>query len=173
MMELFQQRVVRLRSNQLINHVNGRGKEHLDIGVAGRIGQAFRQEGFARTRIANENDSTVGRDEVEVAQRQDTSFLCLSGFMMVEVELVNRQFFCQSGLAPSEMDGVVPTVLQFEVSEESEGRNHMEIFLCGLLSGGVELREHAFEPEIGALVFEPFGVRHARVFWMTDRKSVV
>src|SRR5207245_11207229 len=85
----------------MVDHVNGGGKEHLDIGVAGRIGEAFCQEGFACTGIANEHDITVGRDEVEVAQRQDTSFLLLSGFMMVEVELINGQFFCQGGLAPS------------------------------------------------------------------------
>ena len=145
MMELVQQRVVRLRGNQLINHVNGRGKEHLDIGVACRIGKAFRQEGFACTGIANENDITVGGDEVEAAQRQDTSFLVLSGFMVVEVELINRQFFGESGLAPSEMDGVVPALLQFEVREEREGRDHIEVFLRRLLQGGVELLEHAFE----------------------------
>src|SRR2546428_9249352 len=111
MVELLQQRVVRLCRNQMIDHVNGRGTEHLDIGVASRIREAFRQEGFACTRVANENDITVGRDEVEVAQRQDTSFLLLSGFMVVEVELINGQFFCEGGLPPAEMDGIVPTVL--------------------------------------------------------------
>jgi len=37
--------------------------------------------------------------------------------MVLEVELIDRQFFGESGLTPSEMDGVVPTVLQFEVRE--------------------------------------------------------
>jgi hypothetical protein len=62
-MELFQQRVVRLCGNQLIDHVNGRGKEHLDIGVSRCIGEAFGQEGFAGTGIADENDITMGGDE--------------------------------------------------------------------------------------------------------------
>ena len=84
------------------------------------------------------HDITVGGDEVEGAQRQDTGFLLLSGFMVVEVELINRQFFCQGGLAPSEVDGVVPAVLQFEVRQEIEGRDHVEVSLRGLLQGGVE-----------------------------------
>jgi hypothetical protein len=41
----------------------------------------------------------MGGDEVEIAQRQDTSFLLLSRFMVVEVELINRQFFGEGGLA--------------------------------------------------------------------------
>jgi hypothetical protein len=36
-----------------------------------------------------------------------------------------------------------------------------------VLQGGVELLEHTFEPEVGELVFEPLGVRHARVLLMT------
>src|SRR5262245_63452364 len=99
----------------MVDHVNGRGKEYLEVGIAGRRGEAFRQEGFACPRIANENDVTVGGDEVEVEQRQDASFLLLSRFMVVEVELVDRQFFGEGRLATREMNGVVPAVLQFEV----------------------------------------------------------
>jgi hypothetical protein len=87
-MELFQQRVIRFGRNELIDHVHGGGKEHLDIGVAGRIGEAFGQEGFARPGIANENDITVGGDAVEVEERQNTGLLLLAGFMVVEVKLV-------------------------------------------------------------------------------------
>jgi hypothetical protein len=109
----------------------------------------------------------MGGDEVEGAQRQDASFLLLSGFMVIEVELINREFFCEGGLALSEMDGIVPAVLQFEIREETKGRDHIEVFLHRLLQGGVELLEHAFEPEIGELVFEPLGVRHGRVLLIT------
>ena len=137
----------------MIDHVYGRGKEHLDIGVAGRIGEAFRQEGFARTGIANENDIAVGGDEVEV----------LSGFMVVKVELVNRQFFGEARLALPEVDGVVPAVLQFEVRQEMERRDYIEVSLHGLLQRGVELLEHAFETEVGELVFQSLGVRNTRV----------
>src|SRR5215475_14591959 len=167
MMQLVQQRMVRLRGNEVINHVNGGGKEHFDIGVAGRIGEAFGQEGFACTRVANENDIAVGGDEVEIAQCQDTGFLLLSGFMVVEVELINRQFFCEGGLAPAEMDSVVPAVLQFEVRQEMEGRKHAEVSLRGLLQRGVELLKHTFKVEVGELVFEPLRVCHARVLLMT------
>src|SRR6266487_5585846 len=136
----------------MVDHVNGGGTEHLDIGIAGRIGEAFRQEGFARPRIANENDVTVSGDAVEVEQRQDTGFLLLSGFVVVEVELVNRQFFCEGGLAPSQMDSVMPAVLQFEVRQKIERRHYIEVSLRGLLQRDIELLKHALEPEGGELV---------------------
>ena len=66
-------------------------------------------------------------------QCQETGFLLLSGFMVIEVELINRQFFGKGGLAPPEVDGVVPAVLQFEVRQEMERRDLIE-FLCGLSS---------------------------------------
>jgi hypothetical protein len=167
MMELVQQRVVRLRGNQLMHHGNGRGKEPRDIGVARRRGEACRQEGCACTGMANEHDITVGGDAVEVAQRQETGFLFLAGCMVVEVALVNRQFFCEGGLAPSEMDGVVPALLQFDVREEREGRDNAEVCLRSLLQGGLQVLEQAVEAEGGELVFEPWGVRHVRVLVMT------
>ena len=90
---------------------------------------------------------------------------------MVEVELINGQFFCQGGLAPSEVDGVMPAVLQFEVSQEIESRHHAEISLRGLLQRGVELLQHAFKTEVGELVFEPLRVRHDCVLLMTKASS--
>jgi hypothetical protein len=82
-----------LSSNQLIDHVNGSGKEDLDVGIAGRIGEAFGQEGLAGTGVANANDIAVCRDKVEMKQLEDTIFLLRSGLMVVEVELVNGEFF--------------------------------------------------------------------------------
>jgi hypothetical protein len=48
-----------------------------------------------------------------------------------------------------------------------KGRDHVEVFLRGLLQGGVELLEHAFETEVGELVFQSLGVRHTRVLLST------
>jgi hypothetical protein len=86
---------------------------------------------------------------------------------MVEVELINRQFFCEGRLAPPEVDGVMPAVLQFEVSQEIEGRNHVAIFLRGLLSGGVEVLEHAFETEVRQLVLQALSFCHDLFLVMT------
>ena len=73
-MPLLQQGMVCLGGNQSIDHINGGGKEHLDVGIAGGIGHAFGQEGFACTGIANENDIAVGRDIVEMKQLENTIF---------------------------------------------------------------------------------------------------
>ena len=87
--------------------------------------------------------------------------------MVVEVELINGQFFCEGGLAPSQENGVVPALLQFDVSQEIEGRDHIEIFLRGLRQGGVEVLEHAFETEVRELVLEALRVRHDLFLFMT------
>ena len=60
--------------NEMVNHINSRGKEDLNIGIASGIGHAFGQEGFACTGIANENDIAVGRDIVEMKQLENTIF---------------------------------------------------------------------------------------------------
>jgi hypothetical protein len=171
MLELLQQRVSGRRRDARVDHGNGRGKEPLDIGVAGGIGQALRQEGCARTGIANEHDIAVGGDEVEVAQRQEAGFLLLSRCMVVKVELIKGQFFCAGRWAPPEVPGVRPAVLQVEVSQESEGRNHVEILLGGLLSGRVEVLEHAFEPQVCQLVLSALAFRHDGVLLMTKASS--
>src|SRR5262245_65611672 len=93
MMQLLQQGVVCLSGNQLIDHVDGGGNEDLDIGVAGRVGEAFGQEGFAGTGVANENDIGVGRDEVEMKQLEDTIFLLRSGLRVGEVDVVIGELF--------------------------------------------------------------------------------
>ena len=77
-MELLQQGMVCLSGNQSIDHIDGSGKEYLHIGIAGRIGDALRQEGFAGPRVANENDIAMSQDKVEMKQLEETRFLILS-----------------------------------------------------------------------------------------------
>src|SRR5438876_3480220 len=151
----------------MVEHVDGRGTEPLAMGVAGRLGEAFRQEGFPGPRMAKKHDGTGGGDAVEVAQGQETGFLLLAGCMVLEVALVARPFFGEGGLAPPEVDGVVPAVLQCEVRQERERRDHMEVALHGVLQRGVELLEHACETEVGACVLQALGVRPTRVLLRT------
>ena len=167
MLELFQPRVVGLRRNEMVAHVQGRGTEPREVGMAGRRGEACRQEGCARPGMANEHASTVGGDAVEVAERQNTGVLLLSGLMMGEVQRVNRPVFCARRLPPAEGDRGVPAVLQCDVREEIAGRDHIQGVLHGVLQGGGELLEHACAAEGGALVCAPLGGGHARVLVRT------
>jgi hypothetical protein len=59
-LELLQQRVIRLGRNERIAPGHGRGQEHLDIGVTCGLSQACGQEGLARPRVAHENAITLG-----------------------------------------------------------------------------------------------------------------
>jgi len=65
--------------------------------------------------------------------------------MMVEIEWVNGQLFFESGLAPPLENGALPALLDFDVSEQREGSDHIEVFHRGLLQGGVEVMEHIVE----------------------------
>ena len=109
----------------------------------------------------------MGGDKVEVEQLQDTRLLLVSGFMVIEVELVNRELVFERGLAPPEENRVLPALLQFDIGQEVEGSNHVEIFLCGLLQGGVELLEHAFETQVRQLVLQALACRHDLFLLMT------
>ena len=125
--------MVCLSGNQSIDYIHGGGKEDLDVGIASGIGDAFGQEGLPRTRIANENDITVGRDKVEMKQLENAIFLILSGAMVIEVELVNGELFFEAGTPPPLENGALPAVLDFDVREQVEGRDDIEIFAGGLL----------------------------------------
>jgi hypothetical protein len=154
MMELLQQCMVRLGRQQLIDHVDGGGKEHRDVGVAGGISEACGQAGCPCTRIANANDIAVGRNEVEVQQGEEPRFWVLSGFMVVEVERIDGPFFSECGLAPAQRDGLVPALLQFNVGKLMQGSAESPIRLLGLVDHGVEWLGHALEAPRGPLVLE-------------------
>jgi len=55
-MELFQKGTIRLGSNQMINHVDSRGKEDLDIVIAGSECYCLCREGLSSTRCADEDN---------------------------------------------------------------------------------------------------------------------
>jgi hypothetical protein len=113
--------------------------------------------------MANEHDVTVGGEAVEGAPCQEPRVLLLAGCMGVEVALVARPCCCEGGLAPPEVEGVVPAVRQCKVRQQRERRDHREVALHGLLQRGVALREQACETQAGARVLQSLGVRHTRV----------
>ena len=54
--EFFEQGVIGLCGDELIDHIDGGGKQDLDIGVASGIGDAFGQEGFSGARVADQDE---------------------------------------------------------------------------------------------------------------------
>lgn len=57
--ELFQERVISLCGDEMIDHIDGTGEKDLDIGVASGIGDAFSQEGFSGARVSDQDDVSV------------------------------------------------------------------------------------------------------------------
>ena len=76
--ELFQERVVRLCCDEMINHVDGRGEEDFDIGIAGGIGDGFSQEGLSGAGVSDQYDIHVLVDKVQVQEVEDGGFLFFS-----------------------------------------------------------------------------------------------
>jgi len=54
--EFFEQRAIGLCGDEMIDHIDGGGKQDLDIGVASGIGDAFGQEGLPGARVADQYD---------------------------------------------------------------------------------------------------------------------
>jgi hypothetical protein len=101
----------------MVDHIDGGSKEDLDVGITRGVGKAFGQEGFARPRIANEQDIHVGTDKVEAEQIEDAGFLLLSGLVVAEVELVNGEFVGEFRLSPSQGNGVLKALIELDVGE--------------------------------------------------------
>ena len=57
--ELFEEGAICLCGDEVIDHVHGRGKQDLDIGVACGIGEAFGQECFSGARVADQDHIPV------------------------------------------------------------------------------------------------------------------
>ena len=105
----------------------------------------------------------MGGDAVAGAQRQETGFLRLAGFVVVAGALGNRQLFCQGGVAPPEVESGVPAGRQCAVCQAMERRDDLKVALRGLRQRESALLEQACEPEVSALVGALWGVRHTRV----------
>ncbi len=76
--ELSEEGSVCLCGDEMIDHIDGRGEEDLNVGVACGIGDAFGQEGFAGPGVADEDHIPVLGDEVQVEEIEDLGFVVLS-----------------------------------------------------------------------------------------------
>ena len=57
--ELFQERVIGLCGDEMIDHVDGSGEEDLDVGVARGVGDTFGQEGFPGAWVSDQYNVSV------------------------------------------------------------------------------------------------------------------
>ncbi len=67
-----------LGSDQMVDHIDGRAEEDLDIGIAGSIGDRFGQEGFTGSGVSDKDHIHMVSDKVEAEEVEDTALLILS-----------------------------------------------------------------------------------------------
>ena len=158
--ELSEEGSIGLGSDEMIDHVDGTGEEGLEIGVAGGVGDAFGQEGFPGAGVADQYHIPVLGDEVQVEEVEDLGFLLLPGFVVVEIEGVDGDFFIQFGLLETEFDGVLESMLRFGFSELMEDIEGVVVFLFGLLDDGFQLLSHDSESELDEFFFGSLEFSH-------------
>jgi hypothetical protein len=105
--ELSKEGSIGLGGDEMIDHIDGTGEEDLEIGVAGGVGNAFGQESFSGAWVADQDHIPALGNEVQVEEIEDLGFLLLPGFMVVEIEGIDGDFFIQPGLLESELDGAL------------------------------------------------------------------
>ncbi len=67
--------MINIGCHQVIDHIDGGGKEDLAIGVTSRHGDALGEHGLAGAGIADEDEVLFFSDEVEVKKGEDLGFL--------------------------------------------------------------------------------------------------
>ncbi len=73
--EFFQQFMAVLGSNQLINHVHGRRKQHFDIGLGGGVCNRFGQQAFTDPGIADQHNVFFLPDKFQIHEAEEQVFL--------------------------------------------------------------------------------------------------
>ncbi len=62
----------------MVDHINGGGKEDLDICITGCVGDAFGEEGLTGTWVTDQDEVFMLFDKVQVKEIEDLGFLILS-----------------------------------------------------------------------------------------------
>ena len=117
--EFFDEGLIGLGGDELIDHVDGGGEEDLDIGVTSSIGDALGEEGFSGAGVADQEDIHVVADEVEIEEVEDRGLLLLAGVVMVEVELIDRDLLMEFGLLKAQPDGILAAILRLDLGKLS------------------------------------------------------
>ena len=128
------------------------GKENAQIGLAGFPSDDFRQKGFPRAGIADQDDVGSLADELQVEQMQDLAFHLLPGFVMVEVEGFDSVARLQFGQAEPAFHGTAPPSLKFQVCKPFQCRRRAETPGRGVRHDTVEFPGHEVEFELGEFV---------------------
>ena len=74
-LEFFEQGMVCLGRDQMIDHIHSSGKQNFDSGLCGGIGHALGQKALAHSGIANQNDILSVLDKLQVHKVYNSALL--------------------------------------------------------------------------------------------------
>ena len=86
------QRVVHLSRQQLIEHIDGRGKQDPVVGLAGLPADDFGQKGLPGAGIADKDQVGALSNEVQIEQTQDLGFNPLAGLVVLEMKALRSPY---------------------------------------------------------------------------------
>ena len=96
-LELANQGMIGLGSDQLVQHLHCRRTENAQILLAGLSSDDFRRERLPSSTVADQDDVRALFDKVQVEQMQDLAFHLLPGLMVIEVERLDSVLRLQLG----------------------------------------------------------------------------
>src|SRR5262249_49466756 len=104
-LEFANQRVIDLRSQQVIEHVHSGGEQHSMIGLTCAPTHDFGEKSFTHARITDENGTNSFWQKLQVKQPQDAMLGFHASFMVLEIEAVNGRLGVQTRQSEAALDG--------------------------------------------------------------------
>ena len=134
--------MIDLRSQEMVEHVHGGGKQHPLVSLTGAPADDLGQVRLAHTGIANETHAGAVEQEVEIEQAKDASLELESGLVMVKVEAVDGRLALQAREFEAAFDGTLVTCFEFAIEECFQGLGEAEIPGGGVSQHLIQMEAH-------------------------------
>jgi hypothetical protein len=142
------ERMIDLRSQQMIQHVHGGGEDDALIGLACLPSEDAGEEGLAHTRIADQHQVGALFQEGKVEQTEDAILRLHAALVVVEVEGVDAGLRLQTRAPEAALDGAAVTRFQLHVGKQFEGGRDAEISGCRVSDRRLRLAAHRFQIQL-------------------------
>ena len=155
--------MIDLGSEQVVEHLHGGGEQHPHVGLAGTPTQDLRQEGLPDARITNNDHIGALLEEVQIEQVEEAVFDLLAGFMMGELELVERRLSGKARELEPSLDGVPVAGFQFQVGQTFQSGGEAKILVGRFLGHRLQFLGHGGQAKLRQFLFQghrriPFGL---------------
>ena len=147
-LEFANQRVIDLRSEEMVEHVHGGREQHPLIRLTGAPADDLGQVGFAHAGIANDAHAGAVAQEVEIEQTQDSSLELEARLVMVEVGAVDGRLALQAGELEAAFNGSLVTGFEFAIEECFQGLGEAEIFGGGISQDLIQMEAHGRQVQL-------------------------